>query len=67
MKRLWILLKSEFNAWRHDPITALGGILPPSLILIAFALLFGGRLSFKIAVVNQDQGPYGTILHQTFD
>ena len=67
MKRLWILLKSEFNAWRHDPITALGGILPPSLILIAFALLFGGRLSFKIALVNQDQGTYGTILHQTFD
>ncbi len=67
MRRLWILFKSEFNAWRHDPITAIGGILPPSLILIAFALLFGGRLSFKIAVVNQDQGLYGTVLRQTFD
>jgi ABC-2 type transport system permease protein len=67
MKRLWILFKSEFNAWRHDPITAMGGILPPSLILIAFALLFGGRLSFKVAVVNLDQGPYGAVLRQTFD
>jgi ABC-2 type transport system permease protein len=67
MKRLWILFKSEFNAWRHDPITALGGILPPSLILIAFALLFGGELSFKIAVVNLDQGRYGTVLRQSFD
>jgi ABC-2 type transport system permease protein len=67
MKRFWILLKSEFNVWRHDPITAIGGILPPSLILIAFALLFGGRLSFKVAVVNQDLGSYGAILRQTFD
>ena len=67
MKRLWILFKSEFNAWRYDPITAIGGILPPSLILIAFALLFGGRLSFKIAVVNLDQGSYGAVLRQSFD
>jgi hypothetical protein len=67
MKRFWILLKSEFSVWRHDPITALGGILPPALILIAFALLFGGRLSFKIAVVNLDQGPMGEILRQVFD
>jgi ABC-type multidrug transport system permease subunit len=67
MRRAWILFKTEFNAWRHDPITALGGILPPSLILIAFTLLFGGRLSFKVAVVNKDLGPYGSLLRQTFD
>lgn len=67
LKRLWILFKSEFTAWRHDPITAIGGILPPALILIAFALLFGGRLSFKIALVNHDKGAYGEILRQTFD
>ena len=67
MKRLWILFKSEFNVWRHDPITAIGGILPPALILIAFALLFGGRLSFKIAVVNLDQGSMGALLRQSFD
>jgi len=67
MRRLWLLFRSELVVWRRDPITALGGVLPPALILIAFSLLFGGRLSFKIAVVNQDEGPYGSILRETFD
>jgi hypothetical protein len=67
MRRLWILFKSEFIVWRHDPITAVGGILPPALILIAFALLFGGRLSFKVAVVNLDQGSMGQVLRNSFD
>ena len=66
MKRLWILFKTEFNVWRHDPITALGGVIPSIFILIAFSLLFGGRLSFKIAVINKDQGDYGEILVSTF-
>jgi ABC-2 type transport system permease protein len=67
MKRLWILFKTEFNVWRHDPITALGGVIPCLFILLAFALLFGGRLSFKIAVINRDQGEYGQVLVDTFD
>lgn len=67
MKRLWILFKTEFNVWRRDPITALGGVIPCAFILLAFALLFGGRLSFKIAVVNHDQGDYGETLVETFD
>lgn len=67
MRRFWILLKTDFLVWRHDPITALGGIIPCAFILIAFALLFGGRLSFPIAVINLDQGPYGDILVDTFD
>lgn len=67
MKRLWILFKTEFNAWRYDPITVLGGFIPPGLILIAFALLFGGRLSFSIAYVNLDQGGYGQVLRQVFN
>jgi ABC-2 type transport system permease protein len=66
MRRLWILFKTEFNVWRHDPITALGGVIPSLFILIAFSLLFGGRLSFKIAVINKDQGDYGQILVNTF-
>ena len=66
MKRAWILFKTEFNVWRHDPITAMGGIIPSLFILIAFSLLFGGRLSFKIAVINHDQGDYGGILINTF-
>lgn len=66
MKRFWILFWTELNAWRHDPITAAGGFIPPVLILVAFSLLFGGRLSFKIAVINQDEGPYGQVLIDTF-
>ena len=67
MRRLWILFKTEFIVWRQDPITALGGFIPCFFILTAFALLFGGRLSFKIAVINHDKGEYGQILVDTFD
>jgi hypothetical protein len=62
MKRFWILLRTEFKAWRQEPITALGGFIPPVFILLAFSLLFGGRLSFKIGFINHDEGPYGAIL-----
>ena len=67
MRRFWILLSTELKAWRHDPITALGGFIAPAVMLVAFGLLFGGRLTFKIALVNQDAGPYGALLRQTFD
>jgi ABC-2 type transport system permease protein len=67
MKRLWIIFRTEFNVWKHDPITALGGVIPSLFILLAFSLLFGGRLSFEIAVINHDQGQYGQILIDTFD
>lgn len=67
MRRLWILFITEFKAWRHDPITAAGGFIPTFVLLIAFGLLFGGRLTFKVAVVNNDRGPYGAMLRETFD
>jgi hypothetical protein len=67
MRRLWILFRTEFLVWRHDPITALGGVIPSFFILLAFTLLFGGRLSFKIAVINKDDGEFGQILIDTFD
>ncbi|MBN1148505.1 MAG: ABC transporter permease [Anaerolineales bacterium] len=66
-KRFCILLATEFKAWRHDPITAMGGFIPPLFILIAFGLLFGGRLTFKIACINHDSGAYGAVLRQAFD
>jgi hypothetical protein len=65
MKRFWILFRTELKAWRHDPVTALGGFIPAIFILLAFGLLFGGRLSLKIAFVNHDAGPYGAILLET--
>lgn len=67
MKRFWILLSTEIKAWRQDPITVLGGFIPPLFILIAFGLLFGGRLTFKLAVVNHDQGTYGALLREAID
>lgn len=67
MRRLLILFRTEFNVWRRDPITTLGGFVPSLFILLAFALLFGGRLSFEIAIINQDQGEYGQLLMDTFD
>ena len=67
MKRFWILFVTELNAWRSDPIAAMGGLIPPTFMLIAFGLLFGGRLTFKIAMLNYDQGPQGTVLRQAFD
>jgi ABC-type multidrug transport system permease subunit len=67
MKRFWILMVTELKAWRHDPISALGGFIPTTFLLIAFGLLFGGRLTFKIALLNHDQGLYGAVLRQTFD
>ncbi len=65
MKRFWILFLTEWKTWRHDPITALGGLIPPMMLLIAFGVLFGGDLGFKIAVINHDQGQYGEQLVET--
>jgi hypothetical protein len=62
MRRFWILLLTEFKAWRHEPITAMGGFIPPIFILIAFGLLFGGRLAFKIGFINHDTGTFGKLL-----
>jgi len=67
MRRFWILLLTELKAWRHDPISILGGFIAPGALLLAFGLLFGGRLAFQVAVINHDSGPLGDILRQTFD
>ena len=67
MRRFLILLRIEFKAWREEPITAMGGFIPPIFILLAFGLLFGGRLTFKIGSINQDNGPYGAVLQDTIN
>ncbi len=66
MKRFWILFITEVKVWRHDPISAAGGFIPTTFILLAFGLLFGGRLAFKLGLINHDQGPYGQVLKETF-
>lgn len=67
MKRFWIILSTEMKAWRRDPVTAMGGLLPPLFILIAFQLMFGGSLSFRMALLNHDEGAYGDVLHQALN
>lgn len=67
MKRFWILLSTEIKALMRDPISVLGGFIAPGILMVAFGLLFGGRLTFKIAVLNHDAGPWGSVLRQTID
>ncbi len=67
MKRFWILLSTEIKALMRDPISVMGGFIAPGILLLAFGLLFGGRLTFKIAVLNHDAGPWGDVLRQTID
>lgn len=67
MRRFWILFRTELEAWRRDPITAVGGFIPTMVLLAAFGLLFGGRLTFKIAVLDHDAGSQGAVLRETFD
>lgn len=64
MKRFAILLLTEVKAWLHDPVTAVGGLIPPFVMLIALDLLFGGRLMFQIVFIDRDTGPYGAVLRQ---
>jgi ABC-2 type transport system permease protein len=65
MRRFWILLLTEVKTWCQDPITILGGLIAPTVMLVAFGLLFSGELSFPIAVVNHDTGSSGAILVET--
>jgi ABC-type multidrug transport system permease subunit len=65
MRRFWILLSTEIKALIRDPISVLGGFIAPGILMVAFGLLFGGRLAFKVAVLNHDTGPWGGVLRQT--
>ncbi len=62
MRRFWILLCTELKAWRSEPISAVGGLLPPLILLVAFGLIFGGRLTMKTAFIDNDEGPKGAQL-----
>jgi hypothetical protein len=61
------MLRTEVKAWRQAPISILGGFIAPGVFLVAFGLLFGGRLSFHVAVIDRDAGYWGSVLRETFD
>jgi len=67
MRRFWLLLSTEIKALIQDPISVMGGFMAPGILMAAFGLLFGGPLSFRIAVLNHDTGPWGDVLRQTVD
>lgn len=65
MTRLWILFRTELKAWRREPLSILGGFIPPLVMLVAFGVLFGSNLGFSIAVINYDEGSSGALLAET--
>lgn len=67
MKRFWIIFITEVKSWRQDPITSLGGIIPPFIILIAFGIMFASRPTLKMAIINHDEGMYGDILRRSVE
>lgn len=62
MRRFWILLRTEFLAYSRDPLPVVGGLIPCAVMLVAFYLMFGGRMSLSVAVLDHDEGPSGQLL-----
>lgn len=58
LKKLLVLLKS-------DSKSLMAGIIAPTVILLVFFLTLGNFTSFKLAVINQDDGPAGQALEQS--
>ncbi len=65
MRRFLILLRTEFKAWLGDPLPVVGGIIPCVVMLVAFSLMFGGRMALSIAVLDHDAGDAGQTLVET--
>ena len=67
IKRFFYLFSTNIKALLQDPIPILGGLIAPLVMLFAFGILFSGNLSFKAAVINQDEGVYGELLRESFN
>lgn len=57
-------LKKLLALFRADPKSIGAGILPPTVILIAFFFTIGSFSPIDIAIFNDDQGPLGARLEQ---
>lgn len=65
MKRYWILFVTEVKACLHDPISVVGGLILPVVLLFVFGLMFAGERALPIAVINHDTGSSGALLEDT--
>ncbi|MDA3809338.1 MAG: ABC transporter permease [Spirochaetaceae bacterium] len=67
MIRFFIEFKKNLLLFKADPKPLAAGIIAPSIIIIAFTLLFGGIAPFPLGIINYDKGPEGEKLIECFD
>ncbi len=65
MKMIIAELKKLLHLFRADPKSLGAGILPPTVVLLAFFITVGSFSSIDISIVNNDSGPYGAVLEQS--
>lgn len=58
-------LKKLLLIFAADPRPLAAGIIAPSIILIAFTLIFGNLTSLPVSFVNNDSGSYSILLEKT--
>lgn len=57
-------LKKLLSLFKSDPKSIGAGIIPPTIILLAFFITVGNFSSINIAILNHDTGNYGAILEE---
>lgn len=62
MKRYWILFLTEIKACLHEPISVLGGLILPIILLAVLGLMFSGERAMPVVVINHDAGEQGSVL-----
>ena len=55
-------LKKLLLLFRSDPKSVGAGIIPPTVVLIAFFITVGSFSSINISILNYDEGSYGAVL-----
>ena len=58
-------LKKLLLLFRADPKSIGAGIMPPTIILLAFFITVGNFSSIEISIINNDIGAYGEILEES--
>lgn len=65
MRRFAAEVRKLALLFRADPRAVTAGIIAPTAIILIFALTFGNMASLRVAVVNEDAGPHGSVLAAT--